>query len=269
VTVGRFHLGIIGRPAAHSLSPAIHRAALVAAGLSGTYTAWDVDESLARQRLQDIRSGTFDGCNVTMPYKSLAFDLVDDHSDLAIRTEAVNTVTRSESGLTGHNTDVAGVIGAWDALGLPGDDPVLILGAGGAAAAAVVALTGREIIVSARSEADAEVLLARTAAQGRIVPWGSAAAAVVVNATPIGMAGEQHVAEVVDNATGWFEMVYAYGATDAERRCLRAGKPVVSGTDMLIYQAVAAFELWTGVKPDAHVMVAALRAETHAPTDPQ
>jgi shikimate dehydrogenase len=269
VTRDGFRLGIIGRPATHSLSPAIHKAALAAAGLTGTYTPWDLRPDEARNRLREIREGEFDGCNVTMPYKRLAYEFVDVRSELARRTGAVNTVTRSGARLVGHNTDVAGVTGAWTHRCLPVDGPVLLLGAGGAAAAAAVALSGRDLVVSARSQENARRLLTMTAVNGRTVSWGSAVEGVVVNATPVGMNGENHVAAVVDAATGWFEMVYARGETPAEIQCERARKPVASGTDMLIHQAVAAFELWTGRVPSIDVMIKAVQAEEQRRRDPQ
>jgi len=262
-------LGILGRPATHSLSPAIHNAALIAMGIMGTYEAWDVDAEGARVRLGEIRTGRFDGCNVTMPYKRLAFDVVDERSDLATRTGAVNTVTRADRVLIGHNTDVAGITGAWARRKLPDEGPVLILGAGGAAAAAAVALSDREIVVSARCEDDANRLLDTTATAGRTVPWGTPIVGVVVNATPIGMNGECHDRGLVDSATGWFEMVYAHGETPGERQSRTDGKPVVSGTDMLVYQAIAAFELWTGKTPNIEVMLRALRAEERHRSDQQ
>lgn len=258
MTHKRLRLGILGNPANHSLSPALHRAALANLAIKGSYDAWEVDVDGAKQVLEDLRRGSIDGCNVTMPFKGLAFDYMDRRSELAERTGAVNTVVAADGELVGHNTDVGGIVGAWRYRHLPADGRVMVLGAGSAAAAALVALDDRNVVVAARSEEAARAVIRKTGSRGDVVAWGTPVAGVVVNATPIGMNGTQHTPAVVEAATGWFEMVYAHGTTDAERTCLESGKPVSSGTDMLLHQAVLAFRIWTGRQPSFDAMAAAL-----------
>jgi shikimate dehydrogenase len=238
-------LVLLGDPVAHSLSPAIHRAALSATGIAGTYEARAVDASGLGGAIAEMRYGALQGGNVTMPHKQLAFAECDLVSDDALRTGAVNTLVAEAGSVRGHNTDVFGVRYAWAHRSLP-DGPVLVLGAGGAAAAALVALDGRELFVSARHPGAASSLIERTRATAASVPWGTGIPGVLVNATPIGMHGEELPSSLIDSATGLLEMPYASGTTPAEARAVSAGLPVSSGVDMLLGQAMASFTLWTG-----------------------
>jgi shikimate dehydrogenase len=245
----------------HSLSPAIHQAAFQAEGIAGSYTARRVDAAGLEQAFDEIRRGDLDGANVTMPHKHLAGELCDVLAPEAARTAAVNTLVRVGSSIVGHNTDVAGVTAAWRWASLPTSDPVLVLGAGGAAAAALVALEQRILTVSARSEARAAALLERIGVAGDVVAWGVAIpGAVVVNATPVGMHGEPADAEVVAGASGWFEMAYGSGPTPAVAACRDRGVPVSEGPDMLLAQALESFRLWTGRTGDAATLRAAMMA---------
>jgi shikimate dehydrogenase len=261
-------LVVLGDPVAHSLSPAIHRAALRAAGIDGSYEARRVDAHGMGGAVADLRTGALDGANVTMPHKHLAAELSDDLSATAARAGAVNTlVPRGPTGthrrwVMGHNTDVEGVRTAWGWAGLPeGDVPVLVLGAGGAAAAALLALEGRRLYLSARRRGSATALAARLGIEAADVGWGSAVdGAVVVNATPLGMRGETLPAAVVAAAAGLFEMAYGEGPTPAARTLAGRGLPVSAGPDMLLAQAMRSFTLWTGVPAPETAMRTALEA---------
>jgi shikimate dehydrogenase len=256
-------LVLLGDPVAHSLSPAIHRAALAAVGIEGSYEARRVDASGLRTAVAEMRYGALRGGNVTMPHKQLAFAESDVLSDDAIATGAVNTLVAGAGSVRGHNTDVSGVEYAWACGSLP-EGPVLILGAGGAAAAALVALRGRDLFVSARDPSAAAALVERTRVRAAAVPWGSARSAVVVNATPIGMHGESLPEAVIESATGLLEMPYASGTTLAEQRMTAAGLPVASGVDMLMGQAMAAFTIWTGVEAPEAAMRRAVEEARHS-----
>jgi len=162
----------------------------------------------------------------------------------------------------GDNTDVEGVVVAWTRNDLPESGPVHILGAGGAAAAATVALADRNLHVSARSPAAAETLAQRVRVPATQVPWGEGVAgAVVVNATPLGMRGETLPAKVLASAEGLLDMAYASGTTPAMSDVAARGLPVAPGTDMLLAQAAASFRLWMGVEAPLDAMRSALEAE--------
>ena len=257
-------LAVVGSPVAHSLSPTIHTAAMAACGIEGTYEAIDCDEVGFAGVLEMIRSGALDGCNVTMPHKRLAHDLVDCTSAVASRAGAVNTVVRDDSQLVGHNTDVAGIVIASRDAGLPESGPVLVLGAGGAAAAALLAYEGRPLVVAARRIDAARSLVGSVGVEAEVIELGAAVdGALVVNATPIGMHGESLPSAVLDAASGLFEMPYASGTTSATISMRESGRPVAVGEDMLVAQALESFRLWTGCDaPHEPVREALRRRET-------
>ena len=252
-------LVVLGDPVSHSLSPAIHNAALSAAGIDGEYTARRVDADGMRRAITELREGTLSGANVTMPHKGLAAELADRLEPRAKRARSVNTLW-SEGGLVrGDSTDIDGVITAWAWAGLPEDAPVLVLGSGGAAAAAILALEGRELTVAARRPDQAQALLAALAVDAQLASLGvPLPGAVVVNATPVGMRGEALPTEVVAASSGLFDMAYGSRPTPAVRLAREQGLPVADGPDMLLAQAAASFAIWTGVNPPLDEMRAAL-----------
>lgn len=254
-------LAVVGSPVAHSLSPVIHEAALEACGIEGVYGSIDCDAVGFAGILSSIRQGHLDGCNVTMPHKRLAYELVDSRSQPADRAGAVNTVVRLADRLVGHNTDIVGIVQASRWAGLPVDGPVLILGAGGAAAAALLAHDGRRIFMAARRETAARALVDRVGVDAQVIGFGEGVAdAVVVNATPIGMYHELLPEPVIEQAAGLFEMPYATGATPATAAMHDSGRPVATGEDMLLAQALESFRLWTGCTPPLESVRQALRA---------
>jgi len=255
-------LAVLGSPVEHSLSPAMHRAALAASGISGDYSALDVDASGFDAAVALIREGGLDGANVTMPHKARAYSACDTRSVTAVQAWAVNTLMMDDEGLVGNNTDVAGIRAAWEWSGLADDAPVTVLGAGGASAAALVALNGRRIAVAARRRDAAAALVKRTGVPAATLEWGEVLpGSVVVNATPIGMRGESLPEEVLEEAVGLFDMAYGDQPTGSVTESRRRGIPVAEGLDMLVGQAVESFRLWTGVVVDPQIMRGAARAE--------
>lgn len=245
-------LAVLGDPIDHSLSPRIHAAAMAALRIEGTYEARRVDADGMRSAVEDVRGGRLDGANVTMPHKRLAAELCEDLTDLARRAGSVNTLMRCPGGVCGESTDVTGIRDAWD--GLP-TEPVLVLGAGGAAAAALLAFEDRPVYISARREEAAAGLLDRLEVEGTVIPWGDPlSGGVVVNATPIGMGGESLPSTVLDSAAGLFDMPYGPESTPAVEALTARGLPVVAGAEMLLFQAVASFRLWTGREPPLAAM---------------
>ncbi len=238
---------MLGDPVSHSLSPLLHRAAFAASGIPGTYEARQVDAAGMAEAVDAIRRGDLDGANVTMPHKALALELADGADATASRAGAVNTLVRVGARVIGHNTDVVGVRMAWHWGGLPADAPIVVLGAGGAAAAVVLALEGRNVTVAARRTEAAGELLERLGVAGTVGDFdGAARGAVVVNATPLGMGGEELPTLILEGASGLFDMAYGPAITPAVQRATAAGIPVVTGPDMLLGQAMASFRLWTG-----------------------
>ena len=247
---GGYRLAVLGDPVCHSLSPAMHNAVLAALGLEGVYSRRRVDERGMTSAASQMRTGELHGANITMPHKGVAARLADRLSSDAARVGSVNTWTLEGSGrLVGHSTDVEAVRRVWVRAGLPTDRQVLVVGAGGAAAAAMVALEDRDLWCSARRPEAVSALAERVDVPFRPLEWGeNLAGAVVVNATPLGMRGGQLPVSLLEDSTGLFDMAYLAGgeATGAVRWMRECGKPASDGLEMLAAQAEASFEIWTG-----------------------
>jgi shikimate dehydrogenase len=254
--------GIVGDPVGHSLSPAIHTAGFRTRNIEASFDFIPTLSGDFGTVEAMLRSGDLAGVSVTMPHKTHAYEAVDIRTDLADRTHAVNTITAAVGVLTGTNTDVAGVrfaITAADA----GSGPALVLGAGGAAAAALVALDGRRLFVSSRDQAAAGDVIARTGVNGVIVPWGEGVAgAAVVNATPIGMHGEELPFGVLAVASAVIDMAYGPNETPAVAYAAAHGLGHADGIDMLVGQALEAFTLFTGAKAPIEAFYEAARGSS-------
>ena len=262
----------------HSLSPRLHNAAFAALGLDYVYVPLPVRGHDVGAAVLGLAALGFRGANVTIPHKAAVMPYLDEIAEDARLAEAVNTITVDGAVLRGYNTDVEGVRGALVAAagdGLSGE-PALILGAGGAARAAALALARRgcRLTVANRSPAAAERLAALMTAgvPGARCGWLALSdltagdvcrQRVVVNATSLGMAGEGKVpALLADNVTAGqvvFDAVYASGPTDFLVTARAAGAIVVDGLTMLLGQAAEAFSLWTGVPAPLEVMRDAVR----------
>lgn len=264
---------LFGHPVAHSLSPAMHNAAFRSLGLPHRYSALDVEPEGLINVVTTLRHGDALGANVTIPYKESALRLVDEASDEAGATGALNTIVRRGSRLVGANTDVQGFSAALtsDGRDLLQGGTALVLGAGGAARACAYALLvrGVEVLVANRSAARSELLARSVEVHGRrprAVPWPTEGAPLavdgVVNATPLGMNGEDPLAGielppvVVDIVPTVAETLLVKRARAAEN------VTVVDGLAMLLHQAARSFELWTGVPAPLEVMRAALPRPT-------
>ena len=250
-------LALLGMPVEHSRSPQIHRAALAACGLSGEYEARAVDAAGFAAACAELRAGRLDGANVTMPHKRAAHDACAVLDAEARRAGAVNTLAPAEGGLAGWCTDVTAVRSALEEMP-PG--AVLVLGGGGAAAASLVAAAGRPLLLAARRAAAARDLVERLGVAATVVPWGGVVrGAVVVNATPLGRGGEALPAGLVAAAGGLIDLAYGAVPTPAVMAARGAGIPTVDGLTILVDQAAAAFQIWTGREAPRAVMEAAAR----------
>jgi shikimate dehydrogenase len=252
-------LVLLGDPVEHSRSPAIQTAALAASRIGGSYEARRVDRAGLGAAVGEVRYGSLDGANVTMPHKEAAFAMADRVSEASLRAGAVNTLIHRDGEAVGENTDVTALLRVWEDAGLGVTDPVLVLGAGGAAAAALVALSGQRLTISSRSPERARELLARTRVEGEVMAWGvPLQGAVVVNATSLGMAGEQLPVGIVERASGLVDLPYGDQRTPAIATAIALGLPYVDGSEVLLAQAAASFELWAGVPAPLEAMRVAL-----------
>ncbi len=261
---------LLGDPVAHSLSPAMHNAAFQALGLTTEYRAARVDTAALPWAVARLRSAPYLGANVTVPHKEAAAALVDSVSDEAEAIGAVNTLVREDSILRGYNTDARGLLAALEStLGLvPYGMRILLLGAGGAARAAAVALLAHApagLTVYNRDPARAERLAAsmRDRYGGRVravAAEGARAEAadvdLIVNATSAGLDGVSTPLDRLQPRPGaaLFDMVYAPTPTPLMRALAAEGTTVADGLEMLVQQAAAAFALWTGRDAPVAVM---------------
>jgi shikimate dehydrogenase len=237
----------VGDPVSHSRSPAIFRAAFAAAGIEGDYTARQVDSEGLRQTFAELREGRLDGFNVTMPHKAEAYSLCDRVASEAERAGSVNTIAREGREAVGHSTDITAVRECWQTM--PEAGPILILGAGGAAAATAVALENRgTLYIASRKFGSGSGLADRLGIELGEVHWGvPVVMARVVNSTPLGMKGEPLPENVLALASGLLDMPYAAAQTPAVARARELGIPVVDGLELLLTQAGHGFRLWTGM----------------------
>lgn len=249
---------MVGDPVDHSRSPDIHRAAFDELGLDWDYAAIRVDTAGLGDIVARIRRGELEGVNVTMPHKLTAATLVDDLSEDARRSGSVNTIVRRPDGTTiGHSTDITALRRMW-----PGDGsaPALVLGSGGAAAAAWVAAPGEPVYGSARRPGAVSESAASVGVDLVEVPWGAGVvSSVVVNATPVGMEDESLPPRVIELAGALIDMAYGLNQTPSVATARRLGLPVVDGLGLLVEQAADSFRLWSGLQPPVRVMTEAAR----------
>lgn len=275
--------GVIGYPIGHSVSPAIHNAAFAALGIDGCYEAWETPPEDLAWRVASLRSDDAYGANVTVPHKQSVIPLVDTLSDVAQAAGAVNTIINRGGHLAGFNTDVAGFARALirDAEFDPTGRRCLVLGAGGAGRAVAFALLRSNArLVTLADAIDARAVeLARDIAafspigsQVRAAAWGGeefgaalAGADLVVNATPLGMAGSAVAGRspleglAIRPEQLVFDLVYNPEETPLLAAARAAGARAFGGLNMLVYQAAESFKLWTRVDPPVDVMLEAAR----------
>ncbi len=249
---------LAGDPIAHSPSPAMHNAGFAALGLNATYALRPTSADGAAAFLAELQRGALAGANVTTPIKTVVAALVP-LVGAAARAQAVNTLYRDGGRLVGELTDVAGVREPLAARGVEGGE-ALLLGAGGAARAAAVALDelGLVVHVAARRVGEAERLLAVVlpSARGRALGLGDTAALVtllpqlrvLVQATPVGRQGERLPLPWDAARPGLiaFEMLYRPRQTPFLQDARAASATPIEGWEMLLHQGLRSFELWTG-----------------------
>ena len=270
-------LGIIGHPVGHSLSPRMHNAAFAHDGADYVYVAMDVLPERLTEAVRGLRALGFVGFNVTMPHKEAVLSLVDELDDTARLAGAVNTVVIQDGGLLrGLNTDGSGSVEACREEGVSlSRRRVLLLGAGGAAAAIAVASLkegASQLYIVNRTLRRAEELCANLSKVARgaqvlarpfdEVDEAAAEAEIIINATYLGMKKEDPLplpAFYITAEKVVCDAVYVAGGESALVQHARwVGARTVSGGRMLLYQGVQAQRVWTGREPNVKVMSNAL-----------
>jgi shikimate dehydrogenase len=258
---------VLGRPVGHSLSPLLHRGAYAALGLTGwTYDALDV----GGEDLPVLLAGLGEewrGFSVTMPCKQAAVDVADLVEPLPRLLHAANTLVRTDAGWRAENTDVGGIGMALQLGGVERVEHAAVLGAGGTAAAAAVALASlgaRQVDVVVRDPGRAGDLLRVLEALGvpaAVQPLAgpAPAAPVVVSTVPVG--GQPAAAALAWRAGHTvLDVLYDPWPTPVAAAVGAAGGTVISGLEVLFWQATAQVELMTGHPAPIAAMRAALDA---------
>ena len=257
---GQLRFAVLGDPIDHSRSPAIHTAALIHLGLDGRYLAIRAGSAELRAAVAQLRAGSLHGFNVTMPLKEEAASLAEDLTEEASRSGSVNTMRARDGVIEGHSSDVVATVKALSDPRFDLQAPVLVLGAGGAAAALLVGAQDRNLYVASRTEQLARALLDRVGIEAGVVTFGAGVTgALVVNATPLGMAGEHLPEQITGVASGIIDLAYGPTETPTVSKARETGVPVMDGVEFLVLQAAVSFEWWLGRPAPLEVMVAAAR----------
>jgi shikimate dehydrogenase len=279
-------LAVLGHPIKHSVSPAMHNAALAEqARLDPRYTDWnyvrfDIHPDDLPRALDLLHARRFHGVNLTVPHKIIAFDRVAAIDPAARPVGAVNTLRWSPAGWQGFNTDGYGLAAAvTETLGrtLAGA-PVILLGAGGAARGAAVECLQRgcaSLAIANRTQENLDTLLALLAPLAGGIPVRGfspanppadlAAGALVINATSAGLRETDPLPvalESLPRPAAVFDMIYNPPVTALLRSAAALGVPQANGLAMLVHQGARALEIWTGIPAArlAPAMGAAARA---------
>ena len=250
--------GVLGKPVSHSVSPAMHNAAFRAAHLDAVYLPLAASDFADFEAFAD--EANLAGVSVTAPFKVSAFERADECDAVSRRIQSVNTLRRDSGKWLGCNTDVTGFLAPLEStMRLPGVRAT-ILGAGGAARSVSVALAsaGVKVTIAARRNDQAQSVAALTDAATTAWPPDPASWDLLVNATPLGTAPGVDASPLPDDYLFHggvvYDLVYNPPQTKFLGAAARAGCRTIGGLDMLVAQAQAQFEWWTGGRPADRVM---------------
>jgi shikimate dehydrogenase len=257
--------GVIGWPISHSLSPYLHRFWLKEHSVHGEYLPVAVNAEKLEEFLKGLADNGWRGINITLPHKQAAMEFVDDLDPTARRIGAINTIIVKPNGsLKGTNTDGYGFLknlqgfqSEWEVV----DEPVVVLGAGGAARAVLIALIesgSSEIRLVNRNQIRAEDLAAEFNGPISVYNWSDRSAILsearlLVNTTSLGMTGQAPLKidlkklplRAVVN-----DIVYTPLETELLKNARLRGNRTVDGLGMLLHQARVGFSAWFGVDPE-------------------
>lgn len=274
---------VVARPIKHSISPFIHNTAFDETGVNGVYVAWDIPEEELEVTIANVKRYDMFGVNISMPYKQAVIPYLDELTDAAELIGAVNTVVNREGKLYGYNTDG---LGFFKSLATFADFSVegkvmTILGGGGAATAIIAqaALNGaQKITIFNQSQfldetrERAQLFTDKTGVTIEVLPIEEQdliqekadASDLLVNATSVGMDGQSMVvSEEMQFHTNLLvaDVIYQPFETPFLALAKSQGRQTINGLGMLLFQAAAAFELWTGQEMPTDKIWAALEEQ--------
>ncbi len=244
---------VIGHPIKHSLSPELHEIAFKLIGVKACYTKVDV-HPVALEDFMKVASFTFSGLNVTIPHKERVYEIADEVVGVAKEVKAVNTVKFEDGRIIGYNTDVKGVRLAIEREIDPKGKKVAVIGAGGAARAAVVAFyKDAQVTIFNRTFERAKKLAEEFGVEAE--PLNNVEKVknfdIIINATPVGMDGKGTPVppEVIREGQVVMDMMYRPLLTPLLKNALRRGAKPVDGLKMLVIQGLESERIWLGKAP--------------------
>ncbi len=268
-------VGLIGYPLGHSISPVFQQVAFDSSGIDARYELWETPPEKLEETVKSIRSADKLGSNVTVPYKEDVIPFLDELNEVASDIGAVNTIVKKDNKLIGYNTDAEGFLRAIEVEGKfdPEGKKVTMIGAGGVARALGFILVKAGIKSLSMFDIDqprAEKLASELGFSGITILKSNegseyenavSGADLLINCTPIGMKHSSSEdqspvnRELIAAQSLVYDVVYNPLQTQLLKIAEEAGVRALGGLTMLVYQGVAAFELWTGEKAPVETMM--------------
>ena len=247
---------VIGNPINHSLSPELHNHWMKQNNINAIYEKKKLNDNELESVVLEIKKENINGVNVTVPFKNLVIPYLDELSDEAKKTQAVNTIYLKNKKVVGHNTDIVGFEMAIKKINFNFNNKrVFILGAGGVVPSIVYAsikMGSSEIIISNRTKVKAQKLK-DIFGSVKVIDWGDMPNFdVVINATSLGLNKDDKISldfSKVGKNKLFYDVIYNPNETDFLRRGKKTGNIFQNGKLMFIYQAFLAFKLWHDVEP--------------------
>jgi len=246
---------VIGNPIKHSLSPKLHNHWFRQNNLSDVYNKTLLIETNLKSFIDDFRNGSIHGANITVPFKNKIIPFLDKVSETVEKTQSVNTIYLKNKSIIGENTDVYGFHKSLELLNHSfKNKSAFIIGAGGVSPSIVQALKligVSKIFVTNRTQAKAENLT-KFFNDIEIVKWGKVVESdIYINATSLGLNDEDNLKIDFSNITNklFYDVIYSPNKTNFLKNAELKNNSIANGKMMFLYQAQAAFKIWTGIEP--------------------
>ena len=248
---------VIGNPINHSLSPELHNHWIKQNGLDAMYEKKKLNHNELENLISDVKKGNIHGVNVTVPFKNAIISYLDELSDEAKKTQAVNTIYLKDKKVIGHNTDIQGFEDAIKKIDFDfTNKKIFILGAGGVVPSIIYAsmnMGSSEIIISNRTKEKAEKVK-NIFNNIKLINWGEVSDFdVVINATSIGLNQEDKINLDFTNIGKnklFYDLIYNPSETLFLNTGKKLGNKCENGKLMFVYQALSAFNLWHNIRPN-------------------
>ena len=250
---------VIGNPISHSLSPKLHNHWFKQNDIDAIYDKKKFNDDELKNLILDVKKQTINGINVTVPFKNKVIPYLDELSNEAKKTQSVNTIYLKEEKVIGHNTDIEGFENAIKQINYDfSNKKIFILGAGGVVPSIIYAskrMGAFEIMISNRTEKKAENIK-DIFNNIKLIDWGEIPDFdVIINATSLGLNKDDKInlefSKIGKNKL-FYDVIYNPSKTDFLNTGKKLGNKYENGKLMFIYQALSAFELWHGIKPEVN-----------------